>query len=499
DFDSNGNFVTKWGSYGSGNGQFNSPKGVAYFSHNIYVADTLNNRIQKINTGIDGNYLTQWGSKGSGNGQFDSPFGVAVDSSGNVYVTDTGNRRIQKFTSNGNFITKWGSLGPGSGQFLNPKGVAVDSSGNVYVADTDNNRIQKFDSNGNFITNWGSYGIGNGQFNNPVGVAVDSSGNVYVADYWNSRIQKFAPVSTDANLSALTVSSGSLVPGFSLGTLTYTDSVANSVSNITFTPKANESHAIIKVNGTTVLSGQASKPISLIVGSNTINIAVTAQDGTTQKTYTIKVTRAASTDAKLSALTVSNGSLVPVFSPGTPIYTDSVANSVSSITFTPKANESHAIIKVNGATVLNGQASNPISLAVGPNKINVTVTAQDGTTQKLYAILVIRAAVLSNDANLSSLTVSSGSLVPVFSPGTLTYTDSVANSVSNITFTPKANESHAIIKVNGTTVLNGQVSQPISLIVGSNIINVKVTAQDGTTQKNYNIKVTSEAGSAERP
>ena len=86
----------------------------------------------------------KWGSYGTGNGQFISPSGIAVDSSNNVYVVDAGNNRIQKFTSNGTFITTWGSYGTGNGQFISPSGIAVDSSNNVYVVDAGNNRIEIF-------------------------------------------------------------------------------------------------------------------------------------------------------------------------------------------------------------------------------------------------------------------------------------------------------------------------------------------------------------------
>ncbi len=136
-------------------------------------------------------YITKWGSEGTGDGEFYQPHDVAVDSSGDVFVADSENHRIQKFDSNGNFITKWGSEGAGDGQFKWTYGVAVDSSGDVFVADSGNRRIQKFDSNGNFITKWGSQGTGDGQFNGPHDVAVDSSGDVFVADAYNSRIQKF--------------------------------------------------------------------------------------------------------------------------------------------------------------------------------------------------------------------------------------------------------------------------------------------------------------------
>src|SRR2546423_1298308 len=66
-------------------------------------------------------YLTQWGSYGSGNGQFYDLSGVAVDSGGNVYVADSYNHRIQKFTSAGGYLTQWGTPGPGDGQFQYPE------------------------------------------------------------------------------------------------------------------------------------------------------------------------------------------------------------------------------------------------------------------------------------------------------------------------------------------------------------------------------------------
>ena len=191
-FTSTGSFLTKWGKSGTGDGQFISPylNGIAIDSYgNVYVADTGNYRIQKFTS--DGSFLTKWGSSGTGDGQLSCRFYIAVDNSGNIYVADSANARIQKFASSGAFLAKWGSSGTGDGQFSNSSGIAVDSSGNVYVADEYSNRIQKFTSSGTFITKWGSSGTGDGQFNNSTGIAVDSSGNVYVADQTNNRIQKF--------------------------------------------------------------------------------------------------------------------------------------------------------------------------------------------------------------------------------------------------------------------------------------------------------------------
>src|SRR6266545_335054 len=73
-------------------------------SGNIYVGDSQN-RIQVFSS--TGTFLRKWGSEGSGDGQFQTPSGIAIDGNGNVYVTDTGNARIQVFDSAGNFLRKW--------------------------------------------------------------------------------------------------------------------------------------------------------------------------------------------------------------------------------------------------------------------------------------------------------------------------------------------------------------------------------------------------------
>ncbi|MBI5573900.1 MAG: hypothetical protein HY919_05035 [Elusimicrobia bacterium] len=155
-------FLRKWGTQGSGAGQFQYPMGIVIdTSGNLYVADQTNHRIQKFS--LDGTFITQWG----GSWVFNYPRGVAVDASGNVYVADTEQNRIQKFNSNGTFITMWGTFGTGDGQFNKPSNIAIDASGNVYVTDTESNRVQVFNSNGTFITKWGSLGAGDGQFNYP--------------------------------------------------------------------------------------------------------------------------------------------------------------------------------------------------------------------------------------------------------------------------------------------------------------------------------------------
>ncbi len=187
-------FESKWGSQGTGDGQFEGPEGIATAPlGDIYVADTANDRIQRFAPG--GIFVGKWGRFGDIPGRFNRPVAVVVDSGGNVYVADYGNNRIQKFGPAGTFISSIGQQGSGPGQFSEPSGVAVDATGNLYVADTGNRRIQKFDSGGNFITAWGAPG----QFSFPTGIALDFAGNVYVTDFGYHNVQKL-----DSNGASIT-------------------------------------------------------------------------------------------------------------------------------------------------------------------------------------------------------------------------------------------------------------------------------------------------------
>jgi streptogramin lyase len=189
-FDAGGAFLTTWGSEGAGDGQFARPVAAAVdAAGNVYVVDLAPARIQKFTS--DGTFLLGWGSDGGGPGEFALPYGVGVDAGGNVYIADTENHRIQKFDGTGTFLLEWGTLGAGDGEFDEPYDVGVDGAGDVFVVDTENHRIQKFDTSGAFLGAWGSAGTGNGQFTYPQRVAIDESGNVYVTDTDASRVQKF--------------------------------------------------------------------------------------------------------------------------------------------------------------------------------------------------------------------------------------------------------------------------------------------------------------------
>ncbi len=319
--------------------------------------------------------------------------------------------------------------------------------------------------------------------------AQDSSINIYSISFSRAK-------SNNANLSNLSISSGTLNPSFSSTTKSYTVAVPNAIASVTVTPSTEDSTAGIKVrvNGgyySTVASGSASGNLSLNVGNNTIDVLVTAQDNTTN-TYSLNITRYASSNSTLSGLTISTGTLSPDFSAGTTSYTTSVANTTNTLTVTPTKQDTNASIQVriNGgaySNVTSGTASGSLNLNVGINTIDILITAQDSSTTT-YTITVTRSG--SNNAQLSSLTISSGTLTPAFSTNIYAYTTQVATNVTSFIVTSTASQSNASISVNSQAVVSGEQSQSINLNVGSNLITIDVTAQDGITIKNYSVTVT---------
>ena len=300
-------------------------------------------------------------------------------------------------------------------------------------------------------------------------------------------VTRAAPPSTDATLSALTLSDVDFGT-FASGTTSYTATVPNGVSQTTVTPTVNDSGAsyVIKLGGVTDADGT----ISLAVGNSVITVVVTAEDGKTTSTYTVTVTRAEpptpekSSDATLSALTLS-GIDFGTFASGTNSYTARAANNVSRTTVTPTVNHSGAsyVIKLGGVTDADGT----VSLSVGSNVITVMVTAQDRQTTRTYTVTVTRAEPLSSDATLRALAFS-GVDFGTFDSSTITYRAQVANGVSRTTVTPTVSSTGAsyAIKLGGVTDADGTVS----LSVGSNVITIVVTAQDGTTTQTYTVTVT---------
>ena len=198
----------------------NAPERVAIDSNgNLFIADTNNNRVRKVTpsgiiTTLAGNGAAGFSGDGGAaiNAALYEPAGLAVDSSGNVYIADSGNNRIRKVDPSGVITTVAGNGlpvysgdgGAASRASLNfPNSVAVDASGNLYIADSGNNTIRKITTGGPFgatimtVAGSGIFGYsGDGgkataaSLAYPTDAFLDASGNLFIADYSNSRIRK---------------------------------------------------------------------------------------------------------------------------------------------------------------------------------------------------------------------------------------------------------------------------------------------------------------------
>ncbi|HYM74610.1 MAG TPA: choice-of-anchor D domain-containing protein [Candidatus Dormibacteraeota bacterium] len=229
------NFFAGNGTYGyTGDGgaatsaEMTNIEGVAKDSSgNVYIADTDNCLVRKVNTagtisvfaGLVVSGSPRCGYSGDGgaatNAELYYPFAVKVDSKNNVYIADQYNHVVRKVTS-GTITTiagiggEYGFSGDGgpatSAQLYYPADIAVDPAGNVFIADTSNCRIREVSAaTGNISTvagfgylgsNCGFTGDGiavSSGLYDPQGIAVDANDNLFIADSYNNRVRWVSP------------------------------------------------------------------------------------------------------------------------------------------------------------------------------------------------------------------------------------------------------------------------------------------------------------------
>ena len=300
--------------------------------------------------------------------------------------------------------------------------------------------------------------------NNPIVITVTAQDQTYT-EY---TINVNRAYSSDNTLSSITVSTGTLTPVFDSATTAYTVTVPYNVDSITIGATANSS------------VGYASGDIgahALTVGNNVFVVTGVAED-TTELDYTVTVVREPDTDTSLKSIAVTGYDIVKVDNNH---YTLTVNNDVTSVEITAEANSQEAVITLSGNVAI-GTLTNSIidnrNLDVGPNNFTITVTAQSNAVENYYLTIT---RLPSDDATLSNLVISPGTLTPVFASSTTNYSASVDYNVTSVTLTPTTNHPEATYEISA----NAQ-----NLQYGANTIVITVTAEDGTTQIPYNVVVT---------
>jgi translation elongation factor EF-1beta len=293
---------------------------------------------------------------------------------------------------------------------------------------------------------------------------------------------------TNAYLTKLNSATVSMRPVFNKDSLAYRDTVPFITTQYTVTPTLGSSSMSMMINDSLAQSGATSKQIPLAVGINAIKVKVVAQDTAFAKNYMVNVVRlAADTVAKLNSLGVS-GALKPAFNRDTLNYYDTVMYAVAQYTVTPSSASLLMGIKVNESPVPSGSVSQAIALSVGANVITAKVTAQDTGKYRVYTIRVVRRPPSSN-IYLDSLAVSAGALTPAQDTSVTAYSAYVPNEIASITVKPYLHDTTGRVKINNVPVVNKTVSGAIPLEVGSNSIVVKVTAQDGATERTTTLTI----------
>ncbi len=368
--------------------------------------------------------------------------------------------------------------------------------------------------------------------------------------------QSCSTTSTDATLSGLALTAGTdtvdLNETFASATEDYTASVGNAVDTITVTPSFTDSGASVTevtLGGTAIADTDFTDGISvpsLVVGANTIEVEVTAEDGTTTKTYTVVVTRAAAgtcADPDLSGRTEvwtadlgvgvdpivglwygydgagidAAGTLSPnKFRIGTSPTEYTVGRLVEfsappALTFIvntdiPQADGDKLRLHLCGDTFDLSDAT----VSEGRKAYVWSSVLLDWSTATTVKVALSRVA-YSTDATLSALALADSgdnavAFNETFAPGTVTYTANVANAVSTITVTPTTNDANArepeFLDANDAalgdayTMIDGF---QVGLGVGDTTFKVKVTAEDGTTDETYTVTVTRAPAPAPEP
>lgn len=296
----------------------------------------------------------------------------------------------------------------------------------------------------------------------------------------------------------------------------YSLKVPYETNGVSFTPNTNHMWATIQINEGThmdtvmpyiIASGKTSKVFKLNNPGNPkeFQVVVTAEDEKTQKTYNISIDREPpSSDARLKGLKVDNAEdFSPVFVSNETKYAATLPEGAQGAIITATANNPGATIRIgyvldDGSfqviqAVESGQPSDLIEIIEVNQTVGVEVTAQDGETQIIYEINFTNENLIekTNNADLRSLVVTKGQMTPDFQAAVTEYEVAVTEDTWSVDITPRVADPLATMRVLAGTKEIGDYNgnYALALVDGENAVTIEVTSPDGTTVKNYSLKI----------
>ncbi|WP_336783609.1 cadherin-like beta sandwich domain-containing protein [Paenibacillus illinoisensis] len=401
-----------------------------------------------------------------GNGMF-----VAVGLAGYIYVSDDG--------------VTWSVVTPPAGTAAIGFSAVTFGAGKFYVGGTNETIITSSDGH-----IWTSENTGGTKAVR----SIEVGGGKVIASGYNGLLKiAAAALSNDARLQNLTVTPGSLL--FNADKEDYDVSVPYGTPTIAITPTVSDSGATVTVAGQSAGTGITQNITLDANGSTLIPVTVTAADGSATKTYHVNVyEEAASTNARLKLITVTNGIMTPsTFNPATLQYNVRVGEETSSTTFTPVLDDPTATMQiVKGGQMVSWNSGDEYTIILNKGEmvpVEIVVTAQDRTHTESYELELSRDA--SSNANLSALGETISSLDTPFNANHLDYVINLPYPKNEIGFAPVLADSSASYQI----MIDGVQASPvqamdIALTPGvGRVIEVTVIAQNGTVSKTYKVQV----------
>ncbi|MFY9683496.1 MAG: hypothetical protein WCC05_04260 [Candidatus Sulfotelmatobacter sp.] len=443
------------------------------------------------------------------------PYDVAADASGNVYIADTYNLRIRKVNTSGIISTFAGNGagnyegdgGPATDTSISyPAGVGVDGAGDILIGDQDNYRVRLVDGLGNIHTIAGNGTAGffgndilatTAELYSPYGVNVDPSGNIYEADYNNWLIRKItAPITLNASVPSITFDPQTIK--------TTSDAVA-------FTLSANGTADITSITPTTGFLEVDDCPTALSSGSNclvNVRFAPTT-DGVINGTLTIKYNgfltsslvlplQGEGSGLSISPVSLAYGTQLVTATPVTKTLTITGATTYSATSATLDGSAAFTIASntCTGAITTNcviGITFAPTSTTLNAQKNTLIIHDNDPTNPQLVALTGTGTEVTLTPTTLAFGTVASGSKalsVTVKNVGTTTLSFSKAPTI-----TGTGSTNFAVLPYSATgpqsTCLNGTVTLAQN---ASCTYTVQFTFAGGTTAFTTNLNIFDNGG-----